>query len=374
MFIKKLELINVQKHQHIIIDLCSGVNVLWGKTDSGKSCIIHALRWILTNDFSSDSIRKDGTKKTIVSITLDNDIIVSRIRSDSVNRYEVLFPDGTKEKYDSVGRIIPDKIKDLFNMPIMKIENEEIILNIHGQDNKYFLLNEKATFRNKILNILTGNNLLDKIIKSFNTDLFTLNRKEKNFQENIKKNTTKLSSIKLKLSTNRQLLNKVLNKFNNLKIMKEEIEEIEKVFINYCETHKLINNLVNQIKEIKIPLNNELWNKIEYFDKINDLYFKLLEIQELIKKIQNEVKMEVPKIPKMLANVIETLDNLNDISLRLNKIKDLKLKLIEEKNVLKSQIRTIITKYNKIVAEIPIIRCPKCNTEIKELQVKEIKE
>ena len=68
-YIKKLELINVQKHSHLVINLRNGVNIFWGKTGCGKSAIIRALRWILANDFSSDEIRKDGTKRIVETST-----------------------------------------------------------------------------------------------------------------------------------------------------------------------------------------------------------------------------------------------------------------------------------------------------------------
>ena len=170
MYIKELEVKNFQKHAKFKATFSDKVNVLHGESDAGKSCIIRALRWVLVGDIQGDVVRKEGSKKTTVTIVLDDDTKVTRIKSSTVNAY-VLEKDGKETKFDSIGKNLPEPILNLFNIPIMEVDKEQVILNIQSQLDAPFLLSNSGSFRVKVLNKLTGNHILDKIIQSFNKDL-----------------------------------------------------------------------------------------------------------------------------------------------------------------------------------------------------------
>ncbi len=150
MWIKKLQLINFQKHSDLKIDFKNGVNVLYGSSDAGKSCIRRAIEWITQNE-SIDGIRKTGTKQTSVSIILDNDIEIERIRSQSINRY--IIRQGDDEKvYDAVGKSIPDEVKEVLSIYPIDIDGEEIYLNSYPQIGLPFLFDKSPSFRMKLFN------------------------------------------------------------------------------------------------------------------------------------------------------------------------------------------------------------------------------
>ena len=74
MWIHQLILKNFQKHSNLTLDFFSEVNVLYGATDAGKSCVRRAISWVFFGIPQGDVIRKEGTKKTSVKVILSNDI------------------------------------------------------------------------------------------------------------------------------------------------------------------------------------------------------------------------------------------------------------------------------------------------------------
>ena len=96
MYITELHLINFQKHEDLKLTFDKGVNVICGNTDIGKSCIIRAIRWIFWGEPKGDVIRKEGTKKTSVKVTLDNGAIIERIKSATSNVYKLTINNETK--------------------------------------------------------------------------------------------------------------------------------------------------------------------------------------------------------------------------------------------------------------------------------------
>jgi len=183
MLIKKVKLENFQKHDKLEVNFSKGVNVLWGETNSGKSCVIRAMQWVLFNEPKGDAVRKNKVKeKTIVEVELDNGVTIIREKSSSINSYTIR-KDGQEKRFDSIGKVIPEEIISITNMFPMMIEKENIILNVAPQISLPFMMKESGTFRMKIFNKLTGNDVLDTVIQSFNKEKLKTGRDIK-FNEN----------------------------------------------------------------------------------------------------------------------------------------------------------------------------------------------
>jgi exonuclease SbcC len=102
--IDKLEMVNFQSHKNSTIEFGSGVNVIVGSSDSGKSAILRALLWVITNQPAGDGFRRHGTKETRVSLSIDGTTI-DRIKSDSKNLYRI---DGREHKAFGKGQVPPE--------------------------------------------------------------------------------------------------------------------------------------------------------------------------------------------------------------------------------------------------------------------------
>jgi DNA repair ATPase RecN len=211
MWIHKLILTNFQKHSELTLDFTSRVNYIYGPSDAGKSCIRNAIGFLFFGEPSNDSIRKEETKQTSVKAILDNGIEVERIKSASINRY-VITKEGNKQVYDSIGAKIPEDVQKILQTSLIEIEKETLNLNISEQVTLPFLLDQSASFRAKLFNVLTGNDLLDKIIQNTNKELLGIGREIKTNQEFVEVNTPKLNTITEEFQIQKQKL----QSFNSL--------------------------------------------------------------------------------------------------------------------------------------------------------------
>ena len=86
--IKSIILNNFQAHEYLKLDFSKDLNIITGLSDAGKSCVRRAIGWICFNEnISETDYRKEGTSETSVSLILENDFTIERIRTNILNRY-----------------------------------------------------------------------------------------------------------------------------------------------------------------------------------------------------------------------------------------------------------------------------------------------
>ena len=64
--IKQLRLKNFQSHEDTVLDFVPGLNVLLGNSDTGKSAIVRAIRWLFYNEPAGDEFLQRG--KSLVEV------------------------------------------------------------------------------------------------------------------------------------------------------------------------------------------------------------------------------------------------------------------------------------------------------------------
>lgn len=330
MYIKKLELTNFQNHAHLTLDFTNKVNVIFGKTDSGKSNIVRAIKYLFFGKPSGDVVRKEGTKKTSVKATLDNDITLERIKSASTNRY-ILTVRGEKKVFDAIGKEIPQAIKDVIKVRPIEVDKSSIILNVADQIALPFLLDKSGSFRMKLFNKLTGSDIIDKCLQSFNKDILRIGREERLEREHLEEGQKSLKDV-----------------------------EIQKIKVE--EKHKKFSTLYKSLKE-----------KYEQYKKLEESLMVLscteAELEIVGKKLD---KIKIPKIStKDLQEKIERLENLKDYYLTIKNNKEKETTIGNDITKITIQLENCINKYKEILTKLKI--CPTCKQEISQDKIKEIK-
>jgi len=368
MYITKINLKNFQKHEDLTVELVNGINAIVGASGVGKTCVIRALRWVF-NDLTGDFLRKEGTKKTSVSITLDDGTIITRVRSDTVNRY-ILEQNGTEKQFDSCGRKLPEEIALILNLPILKVEKEELLLNVHTQLESPFLLGQTGTYRSKVLNALTGNDVLDKTIKGFNKDLLEVARESRNaFEE-----------IETKTSTSENLNTENLSIVEKITLAKKQYAELEEQSAKLKEVVRIVialeNNEINTetSSNLREPIpefnKQESLNKIEQLERVKKLIEKHIKLIDTEKGLEITSGVQIPEFDKQ--KLIDTLVAIEKIELAytaymaiIDEIANNMVKTVR----LEKEEKELQEKHNKIVEQMPTLTCPKCGTEFKEKNV-----
>lgn len=114
--IKSIELVNIQKHKHITLSL-SGINVLIGETESGKTSILRGILWHILNNTSGEKLlNNDGAKACSVTITCGDDV-VSRNWSKTENTYAL-----NGKKFSAIRTSVPDEVSKLYAVDSVNIQ------------------------------------------------------------------------------------------------------------------------------------------------------------------------------------------------------------------------------------------------------------
>lgn len=73
--ITSLSIRGFQAHKKLTLDVDPHVTTIVGPTDSGKSAILRALRWLMTNQPNGDAFIRHGAEKAVVSLSVDGHTI-----------------------------------------------------------------------------------------------------------------------------------------------------------------------------------------------------------------------------------------------------------------------------------------------------------
>lgn len=147
--ITSLYLSNFQSHPATKLEFHPGVNAIIGPSDSGKTSILRALRWVCYGQPRGDSFRRHGTKKTQVDVEVD-ETVISRVRSASKNLYQV----GDLELTSF--HDLPEEVTDLLRMEA---------INLQQQMDAPFLLCETSGEVARYLNKITDLSIIDTAMK-----------------------------------------------------------------------------------------------------------------------------------------------------------------------------------------------------------------
>lgn len=95
--ITEISISNFQSHRDSHLELSDGVTVLLGPSDSGKSAILRAMRWLIENKPTGEAFRSHWGGDTSISLVIDGKNI-TRARTKKDNQYLI---DGNS--FDKVG-------------------------------------------------------------------------------------------------------------------------------------------------------------------------------------------------------------------------------------------------------------------------------
>lgn len=141
--IKKIRLENFLAHGSTEFELDSGVTVLTGPNNSGKSSIVEALRCIATNPLPKNFIRH-GAKKARVELELEDGIRVAWVRTKAYALYEVYTPgEDEPQVYAKFGRKPPEDVLNLIRLNMVPLESgNSLDVHIGNQRSPIFLLDQ----------------------------------------------------------------------------------------------------------------------------------------------------------------------------------------------------------------------------------------
>lgn len=135
--IKRIEIEGFQSHLKTEVDLSGGVNVFIGANDAGKTAILRAMTWLITNRPSGDAFKNPDADTVACQVVLQDDMTISRSKSKDGNLYSV---DG--QLLEGFGQEVPEEVRQA-----LRIEK----VNLQTQFEPHFLLSQSPGEVAKVL-------------------------------------------------------------------------------------------------------------------------------------------------------------------------------------------------------------------------------
>lgn len=343
--IHKIDIENFQSHPKTELNLSKGVNVLLGQSDSGKTAIIRALRWLAWNRPGGDAFRSSWGGETQVKITLDDGKEIIRQKG----KENVYKHDG--KEFKAFGADVPEEVQSALQL------ND---INLQQQLDRPFLLDNSP----------------GEIAQHFNrvAHLEKIDQSRRNVEQWLKELTRTVQSKEEQLKEAEESLAEY-NYLDKFEVDVEMLENIEKELFNTSSKINKITKSIEQIQRIDKELEEKEW--ITSLEMDVDHIIQLMEerqtiqsnvrnfsdLKEKIQKIDNDLE-EKNVLVEAEAQVQALLDLYKELAGIQEKRKILKAlfnQVEETDEKLQNMNESIEQKEKKFKESFPDI-CPLCNT------------
>jgi len=290
--ITKIVLNAFQSHENSELLLHPGVNVIIGKSDSGKSAIFRAVNWVRTNRPTGDAFRSSFGGTTKCSLFL-NEIEVSRIKDKSTNEYHL-----NDEVFTALGTSVPEEVEKALNL-------EEI--NMQSQFDRPFLLDsspgEIANHFNRLANIEKINESLGTIRKKMHALDSSITGQREHIKEVKEKLTSfiDLSQLEMQVEVLEQDESNKNQLSSKIGILSKLIESFIDVALK-LEEGKTLTMLEKEVNRI-LKWKEEVTTQQQKIDELTECLFDYTEVSQRINKY-SVFLTQVPEIEK-ISNLIE---------------------------------------------------------------------
>lgn len=346
--INSLKLKGFQSHINSKLDFSPGLNVIIGETDSGKSAIIRALKWVLFNKPEGDSFINYDADKALVKIELDENKI-TKTRKDKTT-YKL-----NDSEFNALHGKLPEEIESLINM-------SEI--NLQEQADGPFLLSQTPGAIGMFFNKIAGLDKIDKSISFINSEIRSLNSKEKHIKEEIEKKQKELEQFK------------DLSEIENQLIL---IEQKQAVYDTIIQKIGIITEIIKKCQRIKEkgqefenlikfePLVNEILEKQKKLTDLRNQYVEAKKFFKTVNSIDIQIKtyQNISKSEKLVNKCLEKFDSFHELQSTIDSLTNLKNSLdgcVITIDYKEKDYHNLVKDYEETFPDI----CPLCNQQVKK--------
>lgn len=344
--IQSLEIQNFQSHKYSKLEFANGVNVIVGGSDTGKTSIIRALRWLIWNRPSGDAFRSTWDGITGVEIITNSDSIV-RWKGKTESGYGL-----DEQEFKAFGTEVPEEIIQALNV------NE---INLQQQLDRPFLLDatpgEVAQHFNKVAHLDQIDNGLRKVqqwIRGIEQDVNSNEKQAEQLEEDLQtfayldvfeKDVEVLERMQSQLTTKMHSKQKLIQLIDSLRNVTIEITQESEII----QAEKTLNNILQCIVDRKAKQHEK--------GLLNRVIQEAKQITDSLQKQENITSAEksVDQILDLFNDRKELKENLNKLEKVLDDINDSGFEYMEKKlNKLQQ----------KFIAIFPNV-CPLCGQKKK---------
>lgn len=252
--IERIEIFDFQSHHRTVLEPAPAgqLTVIVGPSDSGKTAVIRALRWLYYNvPQGTDFINvRTTTARVAVAMAGGCQVIRERHRKN-YNRYQVISgPDPSN--YEGFGGEVPAEVQEATGVRPVTIGDLELNLNLAEQlDGPFLGKSVSAGARAKVLGKLAGTEEVDYAAKQLNADLYRRRQDEKNLVAEIARLQKELKKYDY-LTQLEQTINQVAGILSAVKEAQEKKVRLEKLRDDLKAVNQQIQSCNRQIDSLSM--------------------------------------------------------------------------------------------------------------------------
>jgi exonuclease SbcC len=321
--IKKIELWDFECHEYSKLEnLDTGLNLIFGESDSGKTSIVRALRLVAYNDFNPACVRT-GEKNCQVRVETDKGWV--HVKRGSDNIWTTCRAGGDEQVFTKIGKNVLPEAAKILGLHIVELGDMSLPVNIMDQNEGHFMLNElggnnaSGSMRAQIVDEISGLSGIEGLIKEVSLDRHRFGRA-------VKENEDRANELRGTMHDTAFLENeeKVLKEVSNLvHIKKDKDSKIEAV----ADLFELHNEAVESLEQVDKQLQGMPNTKI---------------IKAILKKAENfiqksrsikSLKREHEKLSDEMSAEKEQLENMPDLNTIQKSISECKIIIAKAQHV-----------------------------------------
>lgn len=348
--IDSIKIKGFQSHTKSTLELHQGVNVIVGSSDTGKSSIVRALKWVFQNRPQGDSFKNNQLKakqKTHVLVKLKDEKPISRIKSSTENYYL-----HNNRKFKALRNDVPDSISQISKMKKVNLQSQH-------PNEQYFLLTDSPGQVAKKFNKVAGFEIMDKALFRINAKIRESDQKIKIYDDEVKDKKQELKNLKWVIDAEKKIKT-LVTKSEKIKTKEKQKSKIKGLLVNTHRTKEELKEYLNLDAALKdiIKINNrgrQIGGIKKKTETAKTLIYRLKKTGQEIKKYK-----EVRAAQKDIITIInERVISNKKHALLYTLYENINLLKTIEKEIKNSQeeITTYQAKFDKYLKEN---KCPVC--------------
>lgn len=435
-YFSKVEIDGFQSHDHTVIEFDpTGLTVLVGETNSGKSAVLRAILWCLYNDPKGNDFIMTGKSSVSVKVTFSDGSSIERKRSKtSAGQYIVTDAAGNVTTYKGFSNDIPAEVANEHQMPEIKLTKDlKTKLNVSSQLEGPFLIGESNLSKANIIGRIVGTQAVDEAIKELNKGILSSNRTLKEEQrrienwqkqliayqdlesqrlhieyvelaietkEQLEQELEQLHELNAKFTINRKRTEEVLFKLQALPDVTQQLLMIERCemeaqrIIETGQIYRQLERNEENLSKVTAQLGQPIYQNLEVIDQMgedaSDLVDNIYDIEQRLSELESvtrrmeEVTDRLSEVPVNTHSTIEVSEALvrqvSELSSFLNQLTDLEERLLTKQSELvhaqqqEQEHQVLEAALTKQLAKQleDMHHCPFCGTTLEEHSIEHI--
>ena len=287
--ISKVEIRGFTTQKKCNIEFGPNVTTLTGSSFTGKSTILHAVKFVCMNKPSGDKMISWGANKTSVRLTLDKKKITRRKGKD-INSYTL-----NKQEFNAFGNNVPKPISDLVNMSN---------INFQGQHEAPFWFCETAGEVSRQLNKIVNLEIIDRTLSNISSRITKANTTIEITQNRLDGAIEDKKELDYIIELDKDLI---------------EIEELEKTKVQIAVESTTLQDITDNVVRRRSRRDNAAQSNLSGLTAIEKGRI-WREIRDFIETLDNHVKTGI-RADKVLQTVPESIAPLNKLKQQWGEIR-----------------------------------------------------